>query len=101
MSAVEVHAVVTGREDGTPVVLSNSLGSSHAMWDAQTSLLDRFDVGRAHLIGLSLGGMTAIVERWFTSGYLRAQPRVQAGYVAMIAATPARRPSSSPEPSFS
>lgn len=95
MSAVEVHALVTGRTDGPAVVLSNSLGSDHRMWDPQLTaleehfrvirydtrghgaspvpdgpysiddvaddliaLLDRFDVDRAHLIGLSLGGMT-------------------------------------------
>ncbi|MGY4711610.1 3-oxoadipate enol-lactonase [Mycolicibacterium sp. CBM1] len=95
MSAVEVHAVVTGT--GPAVVLSNSLGSSHRMWDAQVAelekhftvvrydtrghgkspvpegpysiaeladdlvaLLDRLDLARAHLVGLSLGGMTVM-----------------------------------------
>ena len=97
MSAVPVHAVVTGRGDRPVVVLSNSLGSTHRMWDAQLAafeerfrvvrydtrghgsspvplgpygiddladdviaLLDRLDVGRAHLVGLSLGGMTGM-----------------------------------------
>lgn len=97
MSAVTVHATVTGRRDGPVVVLSNSLGSTHRMWDAQiealnehfrvvrydtrghgaspvpagpytlddlvddvVALLDRLDVARAHLVGLSLGGMTAM-----------------------------------------
>ncbi len=92
---VQVHAVVSGRADGPAVVLSNSLGSTHRMWDAQLSaleerfrvvrydtrghgqspvpqgpytiddladdviaLLDRLDIDRAHLVGLSLGGMT-------------------------------------------
>ncbi|AZZ80899.1 3-oxoadipate enol-lactonase [Gordonia alkanivorans] len=96
MSApVQVHAVVSGRTDGPAVVLSNSLGSTHRMWDAQLAalkarfrvvrydtrghgespvpqgpytiddladdviaLLDRLDIERAHLVGLSLGGMT-------------------------------------------
>lgn len=95
MSAVDVHAVVTG--SGPAVVLSNSLGSDHRMWDAQladleqhftvvrydtrghgaspvpvgpysiddltddlVALLDRLQIARAHLVGLSLGGMTAM-----------------------------------------
>ena len=97
MSAVGVHAVVSGPADAPVVVLSNSLGSTHRMWDAQlaelerryrvvrydtrghgrspvpdgpysiddladdlVALLDRLDVERARLIGLSLGGMTAM-----------------------------------------
>ena len=97
MTAVEVHALVTGRADGPVVLLSNSLGSTHRMWDPQLheleqhfrvvrydirghgaspvpegpyaiddladdviSLLDRLDVESAHLVGLSLGGMTVL-----------------------------------------
>lgn len=95
--SVAVHHVVTGRPDGPVVVFSNSLGSTHRMWDAQlaafeerfrvvrydtrghgdspvpdgpysiddladdlVALLDSLDVARAHLVGLSLGGMTAM-----------------------------------------
>ncbi|RZT19017.1 3-oxoadipate enol-lactonase [Mycobacterium sp. BK558] len=95
MTAVGVHAVVSGA--GPAVVLSNSLGSTHRMWDAQVAeleqrftvvrydtrghgaspvpdgpytiddladdliaLLDRLDLERAHLVGLSLGGMTVM-----------------------------------------
>jgi 3-oxoadipate enol-lactonase len=98
---VEVHHVVEAApglpEDAPVVVLSNSLGSTLAMWDAQAprlaerfrvvrydtrghgrspvpqgpysiddladdllGLLDRLEVDRAHLVGLSLGGMTAM-----------------------------------------
>lgn len=97
MTAVEVHAVVSGRADGPVVVLSNSLGSTHRMWDRQLAqleerfrvvrydtrghgaspvpagpyiiddladdliaLLDRLGIDRAALVGLSLGGMTAM-----------------------------------------
>ncbi|WP_197382945.1 3-oxoadipate enol-lactonase [Mycolicibacterium mengxianglii] len=172
MSAVEVHAVVTGAADAPAVVLSNSLGSTHHMWDAQiaelekqfrvvrydtrghgdspvppgpysiddlaadlTALLDRLGIEQAHLIGLSLGGMTAmrvasrtpqrvrrmvllctaaqlppaqswieraalvrtqgtqavagaVVQRWFTPGYLSAHPEQCAAHEAMVAATP-------------
>ncbi|MET9201276.1 3-oxoadipate enol-lactonase [Gordonia sp. NPDC003585] len=96
-NVAEVHAVVTGRDDAPAVVLSNSLGSTHRMWDAQLpaleerfrvvrydtrghgespvpqgpytiddladdviALLDRLDIAAAHLVGLSLGGMTAM-----------------------------------------
>ncbi|AQA01154.1 3-oxoadipate enol-lactonase [Mycobacterium sp. MS1601] len=95
MNAVDVHAVVSG--SGPAVVLSNSLGSTHRMWDAQIAdleqhftvvrydtrghgdstvppgpyvideladdliaLLDRLGLQRAHLVGLSLGGMTTM-----------------------------------------
>ena len=94
---VQVHAVVEGDGDGVPVVLSNSLGTTHRMWDPQAAaigaghrlvrydtrghgespappgpytvdgladdlvaLLDRLGIGSAHLVGLSLGGMTAL-----------------------------------------
>jgi 3-oxoadipate enol-lactonase len=97
MSSCEVHAVVSGRPEAPAVVLSNSLGSTHRMWDAQlpelesrfrvvrydtrghggspvpdgpysiyelvddvVALLDRLDIARAHVVGLSLGGMTAL-----------------------------------------
>lgn len=97
MTAVEVHAVVSGRADAPAVVLSNSLGSTHRMWDAQladleqrfrlvrydtrghgaspvpdgpyriddladdlVALLDRLGIAKAHLVGLSLGGMTVM-----------------------------------------
>ena len=97
MTAVEIDAIVTGREDGPVVVLSNSLGSTYKMWNAQVAaleeryrvvrydtrghgyspvpggpysiddladdlvaLLDRLGIGQAHLVGLSLGGMTAM-----------------------------------------
>ena len=39
MTAVAVHHVVTGHEDAPVVVLSNSLGSTHTMWDAQAEAL--------------------------------------------------------------
>lgn len=97
MSAIDVHAVVSGRTDAPVVVLSNSLGSTHRMWDAQLAeleqrfrvvrydtrghgespvpngpysiddladdliaLLDRLGIAKAHLVGLSLGGMTVM-----------------------------------------
>ncbi|WP_353952598.1 3-oxoadipate enol-lactonase [Knoellia sp. S7-12] len=97
MTAVAVHHVVTGRADAPVVVLSNSLGSTMAMWDAQAdalaehfrvvrydtrghgqspvptgpydiddvandvvALLDTLGIGKAHFVGLSLGGMTGM-----------------------------------------
>lgn len=97
MGRIEVEAEISGRADGPPVVLSNSLGSTRMMWDPQLpaleerfrvirydtrghgfspvpdgpytiddladdliGVLDRFDIERAHLVGLSLGGMTAM-----------------------------------------
>ncbi|MER7556246.1 3-oxoadipate enol-lactonase [Nocardioides sp. NPDC126508] len=41
MNAVDVHRVVTGRTDGPVVVLSNSLGATHAMWDVNLAELER------------------------------------------------------------
>jgi 3-oxoadipate enol-lactonase len=47
MSAVEVHYEVNGREDAPLVVLSNSLGSTTAMWDHQVpALAERLRVVR-------------------------------------------------------
>lgn len=47
MSAVPVHHVVTGPEDAPAVVLSNSLGSTMSMWDAQAeALAEHFRVVR-------------------------------------------------------
>ena len=97
MSAVEVHHVVTGREDAPVVVLSNSMGADLRMWDGVVAaleehfrvvrydtrghgqspgapgpysmddladdylaLLDNLGVEKAHLVGLSLGGMMGI-----------------------------------------
>ncbi|QYJ03066.1 3-oxoadipate enol-lactonase [Nocardioides panacisoli] len=173
MAAVDVHHVLSGPESAPVVVLSNSLGSTHAMWDAQadalaehfrvvrydtrghgrspvpdgpatiddladdlTALLDRLDVARAHLVGLSLGGMTAmrvaartpdrvdrmvvlctsahlspasswtdraatvraggaaavaeaVVQRWYTPGFLESHPAERGAAEQMVAATPA------------
>ena len=38
---VNCHHVVSGRPDGPVVVLSNSLGATHAMWDANLAELER------------------------------------------------------------
>lgn len=47
MTAVDVHHLVTGPEDAPVVVLSNSLGSTHRMWDAQAdALAEHFRVVR-------------------------------------------------------
>jgi 3-oxoadipate enol-lactonase len=47
MTAVDVYAVVSGIADAPVVVLSNSLGSTHRMWDAQLAELEkRFRVVR-------------------------------------------------------
>lgn len=47
MSAVAVHHLVSGPENAPVVVLSNSLGSTHTMWDAQIEALsERFRVVR-------------------------------------------------------
>ena len=97
MSAVDVHHAVSGPTGAPVVLLSNSLGSSLAMWEPQIAdlsaryrvvrydlrghgrspvpdgpytlpdlvadalaLLDRLDIERAHLVGLSLGGMVSL-----------------------------------------
>ncbi|HYJ67598.1 MAG TPA: 3-oxoadipate enol-lactonase [Nocardioidaceae bacterium] len=97
MTAVDVSYDVSGRADGPVVLLSNSLGSTMAMWDGNVAalesqfrvvrydtrghgespvpdgpyeiddlvddliaLLDTVGADRAHLVGLSIGGMTAM-----------------------------------------
>jgi 3-oxoadipate enol-lactonase len=93
---IDVHHEVSGSADAPVVVLSNSLGSTLAMWDRQldaladyrvvrydlrghggspvpagpsaiadlggdlVALLDRLEIGRASLVGVSLGGMVSL-----------------------------------------
>lgn len=94
MTAVAVHHVITGPEDASVLVLSNSMGADLRMWDGVidtlsehfrvvrydtrghghspsvpgpysmddladdvVALLDTLGVAKAHLVGLSLGGM--------------------------------------------
>ena len=103
VNGVRLFAELSGPSGAPVVVFSNSLGTSHAMWDAvvpalrgryralrydtrghgQSQTLDRdttiddlasdmagvmdhFEIGRAHIVGLSLGGMTgqAFAARW-------------------------------------
>ena len=52
MTAVDVHHVVSGPPDAPAILLSNSLGSSLAMWDPQTGpLSERYRVIRYDLRG--------------------------------------------------
>ncbi len=89
-----MHHVVDAGDDLPPdaptVLLSNSLGATHRMWDKQipalsrrfrvvrydthghgrspvpytaddlVALLDHLDLARVHVVGLSLGGLTAV-----------------------------------------
>jgi 3-oxoadipate enol-lactonase len=173
LTPVDVPFRIDGPADAPVLVLSNSIGSTSAMWDPQVAplserfrlvryetrghagapvpegpyslddlggdvvaLLDRLGVERAHFAGLSLGGMTgmwlgvnaperidrlvllctsamlardvdwparaktvreqgtsaiaqATVERWFTPGFVEANPDVAARMRALIADTPA------------
>lgn len=96
-SRIVPRPVITGPADGPVLVLSNSLGADHRMWDPQVAalsarfrlvrydvrghgdaaspagpyaiadlgrdlvaLLDELSVERAHLVGLSLGGMISM-----------------------------------------
>jgi 3-oxoadipate enol-lactonase len=172
VTSVSVPYRLDGPADAPVVVLSNSIGSTSAMWEPQVpalaerfrvvryetrghagapvpdgpyaladlggdvlALLDNLGVQRAHFAGLSLGGMTgmwlavnaperidrlallctsamlardvdwparaalvreqgtgaiaaATVERWFTAGYIEANPDVAARWRAAIADTP-------------
>lgn len=172
MTLVDVPYRIEGPADAPALVLSNSIGSTSAMWDPQipalserfrviryetrghdgapvpngpyalsdlggdvVALLERLGVERAHFAGLSLGGMTgmwlavnaperidrlallctsamlardidwraraktvrdegtgavaaATVERWFTPGFIAANPDVAARMRAMVADTP-------------
>jgi 3-oxoadipate enol-lactonase len=106
MTAVDVHAVVTGPQDAPVVVLSNSLGSTHRMWDAQIEALEaQFRVvctgaqlppseawtERAGLVRAegSQAVAGAVVARWFTPAYLDSYPESGGFYETMVAATPA------------
>ena len=97
MTHQTLHSVASGRPEAPALLLLNSLGATHAMWDAQLPLLERYyrvircdtrghgdsptppspysfdeivadalavldahDVQRATVMGLSLGGMTAL-----------------------------------------
>jgi 3-oxoadipate enol-lactonase len=108
VSSVELHYVLEGAADGRVVVLSPSLGTELAMWDAQAALLgarfrvlrydlrghgaspvpagpytlaglggdllallDRLEIERASLCGISIGGMISI---WIAA---RAPQRVR------------------------
>jgi 3-oxoadipate enol-lactonase len=110
------HHTVTGPYDAPVLLLANSIGSTHAMWDPQAEalaerfrlvrynarghgmseappgpysiddlggdaieLLDHLDVERAHVAGLSLGGMTAM--------YLAINHAERVGRLALLCTT--------------